>query len=155
MTSNAQGGYTAAARGDHRYDVRTLEADKPAVVGSVPLIWMLLKPCDADVNSRLGDARRVCPAVFTFVLYITCQLAQCHSVGTGPHHWLTEHCSFTFPTQFIFSCPPTNTPSLSLAESVLLPLFHSSGFAIRAAFSDHSCALKFLVTHFIWGDVKA
>ncbi len=78
-------GYTTAAQGDHRYDVRTLEADKPAVAGSVPLIWLFSKPSDADVNSRLWDACRICPAVFAFVLYITCRLAQCHSVGAGSH----------------------------------------------------------------------
>lgn len=63
-----KGGYTAAAQGDHHYDVRTLEADKPAVVSSVPLNWMFLPACDADVNSRLGDARCEWPILFKFIL---------------------------------------------------------------------------------------
>lgn len=47
--------------------MRTLEVDKPAVVASVPLIWIDWKLCDADVNSRLGHARHIRPAVLAFV----------------------------------------------------------------------------------------
>lgn len=71
-------GYTTAAWGNHRYDVRTLEADKPAAASSVPLIWMFSRPSDADVNIRFGDSRPYDAPLFSRSLY-TC--LRCHSVG--------------------------------------------------------------------------
>lgn len=88
-------GDATAARIGHRCDVRTLEADMPAAARSVPLIWMLWRPSGADVNSRPGDARCVCPAVFTVVLCITCRPAE---VPAG-RCW-SSAAAFT-PTQFI------------------------------------------------------
>lgn len=57
-------GHTTAAQGDHGYDVRTLEADKPAVAGSAPLIWMFSKPSNADLNSRLWRCSARIPCCF-------------------------------------------------------------------------------------------
>lgn len=104
-------GHTTAAWGDHHYDVRTLEVDKPAVVVSVPLIWIDWKLCDADVNSRLGHARHICPAVLALI-FLHHVLARLVPLSRCRLSLLLEEHSFTSPTKFIFSYTPTSTPSL-------------------------------------------
>lgn len=123
-------GHTTAAQGDHGYDVRTLEADKPAVAGSAPLIWMFSKPSNADLNSRLWRCSARIPCCFhvRFIHHLSTRsvplsqrwlssLLLCVRFSHSVHLELSSH--FTF-------------------SSLLRPRlnsFLSSGFAIRPNFS--------------------
>lgn len=86
MTWNAHMRVHHSCPGDHRYDMRTLEADKPTVASSAPLIWMFLKLCHAaNVNSRLWDYHWTRPAVFMFILYINATLSNSPTLITVVH----------------------------------------------------------------------
>lgn len=123
-----------------RCDVRTLEAAGPAVVGSAARIWMFLKRRDADVNSRLGDARL---RVRVFVVF--CDGTRSRRTSSLFTHFLrsahlqsflrlTRHLSL-----FLFCC----------SLSSLIRLFFPSGpvflFFIS---SSRSCACKILGSRF-------
>lgn len=135
---------TTAAQGDHGYDVRTLETNKPAVASSVPLIWMLWMP-DTNVQSRLS------PAVFTYVFHITRRLT--------PWHWFGADCHRC--CSLVLSLLPHSSSLGVFLRAIFLFLtlscFYSNSFiwfCHQAGFSAHSCVFKFLVTRFIGYDVK-
>ncbi len=125
-------GHTTAAQGDHGYDVRTLEADKPAVAGSVPLIWMFPKPSNADANTRLKDAR---PGTLLFSRTFFRSLVDSLSATQSVLTLITVTERSLFPlSSFRVVLLLARHLSLSLLASLSLLLsssFLSSGFAIR------------------------
>lgn len=110
--------FTAAAWGDHHHNMRTLEADKPAVTCSVPLLWMFLKTTNTDVDSRFEDTCYIWCSDCSVGFIFAGSLGATQSVPA----LITVRCLFS---HFSHSAHPFFL-SLSFFQS-----FCSSGFTIR------------------------